>query len=89
MSMWDQSVDAAIEAQDDIDKSGSPATPDQKIALAQVWATLSVAQELSRMIQDEGLSVRVESTKPAEQYGGMTVHQSPADQRIPTRSTGR
>lgn len=49
MSMWDQAADAAIEAQDDIDKSGSPATPDQKIALAQVWATLSVAQELSRM----------------------------------------
>ena len=45
MSMWDQAADAAIEAQDDIDKSGSPATPDQKIALAQVEQCLKPVDE--------------------------------------------
>lgn len=70
MSIWHEAADLATDAQRDIEKSHGTATPDQKIALAQVWATLSVAQELFRMIMDEGLSVRIEDTKPAEQYGG-------------------
>lgn len=36
MSMWDEAADLAAEAQSDIEKSGGTATPDQKIALAQV-----------------------------------------------------
>jgi hypothetical protein len=35
---------------------GDNATPDQRIALAQAWATLSVSQELSQ-IWDDGLKV--------------------------------
>jgi hypothetical protein len=50
-----------------------------------------LAQELSRMIQDEGLSVRIEETKPAKQHSEprtpLTVER--ATGRIPTRSTGR
>jgi hypothetical protein len=40
--------------------------PTQALALAQVWANLAVAQELSRMVQDEGLSIRLDELKPSE-----------------------
>ncbi|SNR43964.1 hypothetical protein SAMN06265360_10610 [Haloechinothrix alba] len=70
MTIWHEAADLANEAERDITHDALSPTPDQKIALAQVRATLSVAQELSRMINDEGLSVRVDSTPPAEQRGG-------------------
>jgi hypothetical protein len=57
MNMWHQAFDAANEVESQL---GEDATPDQKIALAQVYATLSVSQELSRMIMDERLTVRLE-----------------------------
>lgn len=66
MSMWHQAADLANGAVDDIKKQGLEPNPDQKIALAKVYATLSVAQELSRMISDVGLTVRVDDATPAE-----------------------
>ena len=66
MSIWHEAADLATEAASDIGKLGIEPTPDQKIALAQVWATLSVAQELSRMIMDEGLTVRLDDKPPSE-----------------------
>ena len=41
------SLDLATEARDDINKSGVSMTPDQKLAAAQVYAALAVAQELA------------------------------------------
>lgn len=66
VSMWHEAADLANNAVDDIKKQGLEPNPDQKIAFAQVYATLSVAQELSRMISDVGLTVRVDDVTPAE-----------------------
>lgn len=66
MNLWNNANDMANEAVSDIRKSGGEPIPDQKLALAQIYATLSVSQELSRMIMDEGLSVRIEDNKPSE-----------------------
>lgn len=63
VSMWHEAANGAV---DDIKKQGLEPNPDQKIALAQVYATLSVAQELSRMISDVGLTVRVDDVTSAE-----------------------
>jgi hypothetical protein len=45
--LWRLALDLATEARDDIDKLGISMTPDQKLAAAQVYATLAVAQELA------------------------------------------
>lgn len=68
--MWHDAADLANEARADIERGGLEPTPDQKVALAQVYATLSVAQELSRMIMDEGLSVRIDDVQPSERRVG-------------------
>jgi hypothetical protein len=47
MDLWRMSLDLATDARDDIDKSGVSMTPDQKLAAAQVYASLAVAQELA------------------------------------------
>lgn len=67
MNMWGGAFDMANEAVEDIRRQGTGPTADQKIALAQVYATLSVSQELSRMIMDEGLTVRIDDEKPSRQ----------------------
>jgi hypothetical protein len=54
--------DLANEASNDIDKPTDPEMLDRKIALAQVFATLSVSQELSGMIEDKGLRVQIEES---------------------------
>jgi hypothetical protein len=92
-----EDADLATEAFDDIKRSGGEPTPDQKLALAQIHATLSVSQELSGMIEDKGLSVRIEDGKPSEQFGAKTSpKEAPSElenlrtrvqERIPTRST--
>lgn len=64
MSIWHEAFDLSTEAFDDIRKQGGEPTPDQKLALAQIYATLSVSQELSSMIKDEGLSVRIDTAPP-------------------------
>lgn len=97
MSIWHDAFDTATEAFDDIKRSGGEPTPDQKLALAQIYATLSVSQELSGMIEDKGLSVRIDDGKPFEQFGAKTSpKEAPSElenlrtrvqERIPTRST--
>jgi hypothetical protein len=47
MDLWQTALDLATEARDDINKLGISMTPDQKLAAAQVYATLAVAQELA------------------------------------------
>ncbi len=66
MAIWHEAADLAGEALSDIRALGLAPTPDQKIALAQVYATLSVAQELSSMIEDKGLTVRLDDVPPME-----------------------
>lgn len=66
MNIWHEAADLANAARQDIKRQGLEETPDQKSALAQVFATLSVGQELSRMIMDEGLTVRIEEPESTE-----------------------
>jgi hypothetical protein len=47
MDLWRMGLDLATEARNDIDKLGISMTPDQKLAAAQVYAALAVAQELA------------------------------------------
>jgi hypothetical protein len=47
MDLWRSALDLATQAQDDIEKLGISMTPDQKLATAQVYAALAVAQELA------------------------------------------
>jgi hypothetical protein len=47
MDLWGKALALVTEAEDDINKSDAAQTPDQKLAVAQIYATLSVAQELT------------------------------------------
>jgi hypothetical protein len=47
MDLWGLSLALVTEAHEDIQKSGAAMTPDQKLAMAQIYATLAVAQELT------------------------------------------
>jgi hypothetical protein len=47
MDLWGMALALVMEAQADIQKSDAAMTPDQKLATAQIYATLSVAQELT------------------------------------------
>lgn len=47
MNLWNVALDLATEARNDIAKLGTQMTPDQKLAIAQIYATLAVAQELA------------------------------------------
>jgi hypothetical protein len=64
MNMWGEAFDMATEAWDDIKRNGGEPTPDQKLALALIYSNLSVSQELSGMVEDKGLRVRVEPEEP-------------------------
>jgi hypothetical protein len=45
MDLWRMALDLATEARDDIEKSDVAMTADQKLATAQIYATLAVAQD--------------------------------------------
>jgi hypothetical protein len=47
LDLWGLSLTLVREAQQDIQESDAAMTPDQKLAMAQIYATLSVAQELT------------------------------------------
>jgi hypothetical protein len=47
IDLWGMALALVTEAQGDIKKSDVAMTPDQKLAIAQIYATLSVAQELT------------------------------------------
>ncbi|HET6918258.1 MAG TPA: hypothetical protein VFI46_02210 [Jiangellaceae bacterium] len=47
MDLWRMALDLATEARDNIDKLGNDMTADQKLATAQIYATLAVAQALA------------------------------------------
>jgi hypothetical protein len=68
-SAYDRAAELAAKAEQGFLENQVDLRPDQALALAQVWANLSVSQELSRMIMDEGLSVRIDERKPSQQIG--------------------
>ena len=47
MDLWRMALGLTTEARDDINKMGVSMTPDRKLATAQIYATLAVAQELA------------------------------------------
>jgi hypothetical protein len=47
VDLWRMALDPVTEAREEIDRSGAAMTADQKLAVAQIYATLSVAQELT------------------------------------------
>ena len=64
--MFSDAYDMATEAFSDIKRAGGEPIPDQKLMLAQIYSNLSISQELSRMIMDKGLTVRIEDAEPSE-----------------------
>lgn len=56
MNLFSMSFDLASEAERDLEKAQGTLDGTQKLALAQIYATLSVSQEISK-IWDDGLDV--------------------------------
>ncbi len=47
MNLWNEALNLATEAREEINKLGAHMTPDQKLATAQVYAALAVAEQLA------------------------------------------